>query len=142
MKFAAIALIGAASATDCPAVSVSWYSDANCTTAGDAPADTTATDAIETTWATSLNSTCVAATATTSVQTTCTDDTYAVTSFSAANNCSGANTTAAAVNITEVVDTLGCVSSGTDTYYALTVTSAKALVAGAAATLAIVASQF
>lgn len=139
MKFAALALIGAASASDCPTVSVGWFSDANCTTAADAPEDTTATDAITTEWATSLNTSCVAGTGS-SVQTVCDGDWYNVTSFSAAEDCTGANTTAAGVNLTATLETVGCVAQG-DVYYSLT-TSAKALVAGAAATLAIVASQF
>lgn len=146
MKFAAATLlIGSASAA-CPTLTVGWFKDENCTEAMDAAptegADFDAAGAVETAWNAALT-TCTV-TGETSASVVCNDVGYTAATYTDKNCSEGEEVPEGAVytNFTTLA-AAGCTAgTAADTYFSWTITGSKALYAGAAAALAMVASQF
>ena len=146
MKFAAATLlIGSASAA-CPSLTVGWFKDANCTeaieTAPTSGTDFDAAKTVEDAWNTALD-TCVVA-GETSAGVVCNDVGFTGATYTDKNCSEGEEVPEGAVytNFTTIAS-VGCIAgTAADTYFTWTITGSKALYAGAAATLAMVASQF
>merc|ERR1711862_762452 len=145
MGTAALALIGSVSAEDCPALDVKYFSDVNCTAALEVNENVTqeSLDALSKALGDAYTAQVASAGACTAVvegsdpsyKFACTADSYTVSSFTDAECATAADP----ATQTEKFDK--CIELAAGTTY-MQLAGAKALMAGAAAALAMVASQF